>query len=90
MKDIASKCMRIPGTRKYHKLVPINEFKMKVFEISSDENGEEKCIQNEDNLTTSLNPTYHPTNGDFVVCKYNHLKWIGFVDSQDDKFEYWN
>ncbi|CAL4091999.1 unnamed protein product [Meganyctiphanes norvegica] len=70
------------------KKTALNERYSKCMWKSSDENGEKKCIQNKDNLTASLNPTFHPKNGDFVVCKYNHLKWIGFVDSQDDKFEY--
>ena len=81
-----SKCILIHGTLKYHKFVPINEFKIKVFEISSYENGVEKYIQKKENEKIFLNPTFHPNNGDFVVCNYNKLKWIGFVDTYDDEF----
>ncbi|CAL4070148.1 unnamed protein product, partial [Meganyctiphanes norvegica] len=73
--------------RKYHKFAPINESKIKVFEIYSDENGEEKCIQKKDKLTFSSSLICQPKNGDFFVCTYNHLKWIGLVDSYNDKFE---
>ena len=73
------KCILIPGTLKYHKFIPTNEFKIKVFEISSDENGVEKYIQKKDNEKSVLNSTFHPNNGDFIICNYN-------VDSYDDEF----
>ena len=80
------KCILIPGTLKYHKFIPMNEFKIKVFEISSDGNGVEKYIQKKDNENIVLNSTFHPNNGDFIICNYNQVKWVGFVDSYDDEF----
>ena len=82
-----TKSIMIPGTRKYHKFVPTSENKIKVFEISSDEIGEEKFIEKQDSKSFFQNSTFIPKNGDFVVSKYNQLKWIGLVESYDDEFD---
>ena len=73
----------IPGTRKCHKFVPVNEIKMKALEISFDENGIERSTQ-KTNDCIPLNPIVEPHNGDYIVCKYNETNWVGFVELCDE------
>ena len=77
--------LQIPGTRKFHKFVPVNEIKIKALEISFDENGIERSTQ-KTNDCIPLNPIVEPHNGDYIVCKYNETNWVGFVELCDEEF----
>ena len=78
-----SESLQIPGTRKFHKFVPVNEIKIKALEISFDENGIERSTQ-KTNDCIPLNPIVEPHNGDYIVCKYNETNWVGFVELCDE------
>ena len=81
-----SKSIQVPGTRKYHKFVPLNENKIKAFELSFDVNGDEKYTQKTENEKSCSNPVDSKI-GDFVVCTYNQLNWVGLVESYDEEFD---
>ena len=62
-----SKSLQIPGTRKYHKFVPINEMKINAFEISLDEKVLKQNTQKTENAKNSLHPVVLPHNGVFLL-----------------------
>lgn len=76
----------IVGTQKIHKILPLHKGKVKVFETSNTEEGEEKKIlksyENE-----SIKISEKPICGQYVICQYDNKKWIGIVESYDIEFD---
>lgn len=77
--------IQIPGTRKYHKFVPINESTIKAFETSYDEVGVEKAVNKSGIYSPSLE--LNTKISDYIICNYKKLKWIGIVESFNEDFE---
>lgn len=87
LKKRFSEAATIKGTQKFHKFVPVNETKIKVFELSYDPIGEERNIiinkcHAEDETVIKVKPKI----GDYVVCSYNDKKWVGFILSYNEEF----
>ena len=56
----------IPGTQKLHKIIPAGNGKVKIYETSHADEGEERITQK-----NSKKDLLHPNSGDYVICKYN-------------------
>ena len=74
----------MPGTRKYHKFVPVNSQQIKAFHISSDNEGEIKYVTSSTNIIIN---SIDIKVGSYVVCMYNGQKFVGFVESYSNEFD---
>ena len=75
------------GTQKFHRFVPISETKIKAFELSSDEPelGEERTIiKSKQHTVTEI---CNPTTGNYVICVYDNIKYVGLVLSENEEFD---
>ena len=75
---------RIPGTRKYHKFLPVSQTQIIAHHISNDNKGDLKYVTGD---KENLNAYKDVTVGSYVVCIYNGQKYVGIVESYNSEFE---
>ena len=78
----------IPGTQKFHRFIPLDEFQLSVFDISNSvvTTTMAICEKNVDARETSLEIFQGVT---YVACVYDNKWWIGIVkDKSEDYVDY--
>lgn len=86
LKERFENSVTIPGTQKFHKFVPLSKTKIKVFDLSSDIDGQEKFICKAKSLNLKTKPSVSAKIGDFIICSYDERKWVGMVTLFSEEF----
>ena len=68
-----------------HKLIPARNGRVKIYETSNADEGEER-ITHKNSKKSVVQDLLHPKSGDYVICKYNKV-WVAFVSAYDKEFD---
>jgi len=89
LKDRFASSQVIPGTRKYHRFIPINKDVMHVYTISSGRHSEEKRIRKVDGTgMENVFPAVQDVKlGHYIACLYDEKVWYGIVEEYSEEFD---
>ena len=78
--------LSISGTQKLHKIIPVSNGRVKIYETSDADEGEERIIP-KNSKKVMVQDLLHPKPGVYVVCKYDNKVWVAIINSYDEEFD---
>ena len=70
----------ISGTQKLYKITPASNGRVKIYETSNADEGEER-ITLKNSKKDVVQGLLHPKSGDYVICKYDDKVGVAFISS---------
>ena len=72
--------LSIPGTQKLHKIIPVSNGRVKIYETLGADEGEGRIIL-KNSKKDMVQDLLHPKPGDYVVYKYDDKVWVAIINS---------